>query len=137
MNLKKFFSELERRKVYRVSIAYGITAWVLAQITSLVSNSFEAEPWVMKMIISILILGFPAALALTWIFDNGPEGIERTASVDDSTSEENQPISVKMEIAYTNGDYEKWMRLGGEKAMWNWGEKAVWNKECEHQEIGL
>ena len=50
MNLNKFFSELERRKVYRVSIAYGIAAWVLAQIASLVSDSFEAEPWVMKMI---------------------------------------------------------------------------------------
>ena len=99
MNLRKFFSELERRKVYRVSIAYGISAWVLAQITSLVSDSFEAEPWVMKMIIIILILGFPVALVLSWIFDIGPGGIERTASIDDSQAEQREPISVKMVIS--------------------------------------
>ncbi len=78
MNLKKFFSELERRQVYKVSIAYGIAAWVLAQIASLLADSFEAEPWVMKMVIIILILGFPVALVLSWIFDIGPKGIERT-----------------------------------------------------------
>lgn len=99
MNLKKFFSELERRKVYRVSIAYGIAAWVLAQIASLVSDSFEAEPWVMKMIIIILIVGFPVALILSWIFDFGPEGIERTAALDDSEAEQSNPISVKMVIS--------------------------------------
>lgn len=99
MNLRKFFSELERRKVYRVSIAYGIAAWVLAQIAGLVSDSFEAEPWVMKMIIIILILGFPVALILSWIFDIGPEGIERTAALDDSEAEQSKPISVKMVIS--------------------------------------
>ena len=99
MNLNKFFSELERRKVYRVSIAYGIAAWVLAQIASLVSDSFEADPWVMKMIIIILILGFPVALILSWIFDIGPEGIERTAALEDSEVEPNKPISVKMVIS--------------------------------------
>ncbi len=45
MNLKEFLSELKRRKVYRVSIAYGIAAWVLAQIAELITDSFEADPW--------------------------------------------------------------------------------------------
>ena len=55
MNLKEFLSELKRRKVYRVSIAYGFSAWLLAQIAGLISESFEAEPWVMQVIIVILM----------------------------------------------------------------------------------
>ncbi|MGB5242556.1 MAG: hypothetical protein WBN28_09160 [Lutimonas sp.] len=98
MNLKKFFSELERRKVYKVTIAYGIAAWVLAQIAGLISASFEAQPWVMQMIITILIIGFPVALTLSWIFDFGPKGIERTEYIDGALLNENEPISVKLVI---------------------------------------
>ncbi|MBT8298782.1 MAG: hypothetical protein KJO52_10640 [Maribacter sp.] len=99
MNLKEFLSELKRRKVYRVSIAYGIAAWVLAQIAGLISESFEADPWVMQIIITILILGFPVALILSWIFDIGPEGIERTLPKDVNTPTESEPISVKLVIS--------------------------------------
>jgi len=98
MNLKEFLSELKRRNVYRVSIAYGFAAWLLAQIAGLISESFEADPWVMKMIISILIIGFPVTLILSWIFDIGPEGIERTLPRDENSPTETQPISVKMVI---------------------------------------
>lgn len=99
MNLKEFLSELKRRKVYRVSIAYGFAAWLLAQIAGLISDSFEADPWVMKMVITILILGFPVTLILSWIFDIGPEGIERTLPKDANTPIETQPISVKLVIS--------------------------------------
>ncbi len=98
MNLKEFLSELKRRKVYRVSIAYGIAAWVLAQIAGLISVSFEADPWVIQMIITILMLGFPVTLILSWIFDIGPEGIERTLPKDANTPTESEPISVKLVI---------------------------------------
>ena len=99
MNVKEFLLELKRRKVYRVSIAYGFAVWLLAQIAGLISASFEAEPWVMQMIIAILILGFPVTLVLSWIFDIGPEGIERTLPKDHSLSQENEPISVKLVIS--------------------------------------
>jgi adenylate cyclase len=98
MNLKEFLSELKRRKVYRVSIAYGIAAWVLAQIVELITDSFEVDPWVMQMIITILMLGFPVTLILSWIFDIGPEGIERTLPKDVNTPTESEPISVKLVI---------------------------------------
>jgi len=98
MKLKEFLSELKRRKVYRVSIAYGFAAWLLAQIAGLITDSFEADPWVMQMTISILILGFPVTLILSWIFDIGPEGIERTLPKDANTQAEREPISVKLVI---------------------------------------
>ncbi len=78
MDPKKFFSELKRRKVYGVAISYGITAWVLAQITELVTSSFETPPWVMKMIIIALIIGLPIAVILAWVYDMTPQGIIKT-----------------------------------------------------------
>jgi len=78
MDLKKFFSELKRRDVYRVAISYGITAWVLAQIADLVTDSFETPPWVIKMIIIALIIGLPIAVILGWVYDMTPQGIIKT-----------------------------------------------------------
>ena len=82
MNLKKFFSELKRRNVYKVAIAYSITSWLAAQMASLAADSFDAPDWVMKMIIVILVIGFPIALILAWAFEMSPEGIIRTASIE-------------------------------------------------------
>lgn len=78
MDPKKFFSELKRRNVYRVAISYAITAWLLAQVALLITSSFEAPLWVMKVIIISLIIGFPIAVILGWIYDMTPEGIVKT-----------------------------------------------------------
>ncbi len=80
MGLSNLFSELKRRNVYKVAVAYGITAWLLAQLAGLASTSFEAPPWVMKMVIVVLILGFPIALILAWAFEISPEGVIRVTS---------------------------------------------------------
>jgi len=78
MDLKKFFSELKRRKVYGVAISYGISAWVFAQIADLITESFETPLWVMKMIIIALIIGLPIAVILAWVYDMTPQGIIKT-----------------------------------------------------------
>jgi len=82
MNIQRFFSELKRRNVYKVAITYGITAWLVAQISGLVTSSFETAPWVMKMIIIILIIGFPIILVFSWIFEISAKGFVKTAPVD-------------------------------------------------------
>ena len=84
MDMKKFFSELKRRNVYKVAITYGITVWLLAQLASLAASSFGAPPWVMKMIIVLLFIGFPIALILAWAFEMSPQGMIRTTSVEAS-----------------------------------------------------
>src|SRR5438045_3530947 len=76
--MRNFFAELKRRKVYRVAISYAVIAWVLIQIDTQVFPFFTAT-WVIKMIVVLLVLGFPVALILSWIFDFTPEGIKRTA----------------------------------------------------------
>lgn len=78
MDPKKFFSELKRRKVYGVAISYGITSWVLAQIASLLTSSFDSPSWVMKVIIIALLIGLPIAVIFGWVYDMTPEGIIKT-----------------------------------------------------------
>ena len=78
MDLKKFFSELKRRKVFGVAISYGITGWLLAQIAGLVTDSFDAPSWVIKIILIVLIIGLPIAVILGWVYDMTPQGIIKT-----------------------------------------------------------
>jgi TolB-like protein/Tfp pilus assembly protein PilF len=73
-----FLAELKRRKVYRVAVAYAIVAWLLIQATSILFPTFEAPPWVMKVCVTAVILGFPVTLILAWAFDLTPEGVSRS-----------------------------------------------------------
>jgi TolB-like protein/Flp pilus assembly protein TadD len=77
MDPATFFTELKRRKVYRVAVAYAIVAWLLIQAASILFPTFEAPPWVMKVFVTAVILGFPVALILAWAFELTPEGIRR------------------------------------------------------------
>jgi TolB-like protein/Tfp pilus assembly protein PilF len=86
MDPKKFFGELKRRNVYKVAIAYAIVAWLLIQAASILFPTFEAPPWMMKIFVTLAILGFPIALVFAWAFELTPEGLKRTEDVDVSQS---------------------------------------------------
>ena len=81
-----FFAELKRRNVFRVAIAYLISAWVVAQVSDLVLSSIQAPSWVMKVLLLVMGLGFIAALIISWAYEITPEGIKREVDVtkDDS-----------------------------------------------------
>ena len=78
MNLKRFFAELKRRKVYSVAIAYVVGGWALAQGISQLLPIFDIPVWVVRLIVLLIVLGFPVALALSWFFDLTRYGIVRT-----------------------------------------------------------
>ena len=80
--MRGFFSELKRRKVYRVAIAYVVAAWVVAQVVTQIFPVFEVSQWALRSMIVLLITGFPIALILAWAFDITPEGIKRTNDID-------------------------------------------------------
>src|SRR5204863_5993420 len=82
MNLRRFFAELKRRNVYKVAIAYGVVAWLLMQIASQIFPFFEIPNWTVRLVVLLLILGFPIALILAWAFELTPEGLKRTEAVD-------------------------------------------------------
>src|SRR5207302_8157668 len=76
-----FFAELKRRNVYKVAIAYGVVAWLLIQAASIFLPAFNAPQWAMQIVILILVVGFPIALAFSWAFEITPEGIVRESEV--------------------------------------------------------
>jgi hypothetical protein len=80
--VRRFFSELKRRKVYRVAIAYAVAAWLVAQVVTQIFPVFEVSQWALRSMIVLLIAGFPIALILAWAFDITPEGIKRTDDID-------------------------------------------------------
>ena len=81
MNLKNFFTELKRRHVYRVAIAYAVVAWLLIQIATQVFPFFEIPNWGVRLIVLFIVIGFPVALILAWAFEMTPEGIKRADEV--------------------------------------------------------
>ncbi|HWH90606.1 MAG TPA: hypothetical protein VNV64_02295, partial [Candidatus Binatia bacterium] len=82
MNPKKFFAELKRRRVYSVAVAYLIGGWALAQGIAQVLPVFDIPIWVVRLIVLLIILGFPVALVLSWFFDLTRYGIVRTPDLD-------------------------------------------------------
>ena len=79
-------TELKRRNVFRVGVAYAIVAWLLVEGASVVLPTFKAPEWVMQVFTFLLILGFPVALIFAWAFELTPEGIKREAEVDRADS---------------------------------------------------
>jgi TolB-like protein/Tfp pilus assembly protein PilF/predicted negative regulator of RcsB-dependent stress response len=76
-----FFSELKRRNVYKVAVAYVVVSWLLIQAASIMLPAFEAPAWVIKVLISALLVGFPIALGFSWAFEITSEGIKRETEV--------------------------------------------------------
>src|SRR6516225_5873499 len=73
-----FFEELKRRKVYRVAIAYVVASWALAQRLAQVLPVFDIPNSVIRVVIALLLIGFPVALVFAWVFDVTPQGIRAT-----------------------------------------------------------
>jgi TolB-like protein/Tfp pilus assembly protein PilF len=86
VNPKNILTELKRRNVYKVAIAYCVVAWLLMQVASQIFPFFDIPSWGVRLVVLLLIIGFPIALILAWAFELTPEGIKRTEDVDLSKS---------------------------------------------------
>jgi TolB-like protein len=78
VNAETFFAELKRRKVYSVAIAYVVAGWALAQGIAQVLPVFDTPNWVVRLLVVLIVLGFPVALTVSWFFDFTRYGIVRT-----------------------------------------------------------
>src|SRR5205823_8460854 len=76
-----FFEEVKRRKVFRVAIAYIVAGWALAQGLAQVLPVFDIPNSVIRVVIALMLIGFPVALVLGWVFDLTPQGIKATPTV--------------------------------------------------------
>jgi TolB-like protein/Tfp pilus assembly protein PilF len=81
-----FFSELKRRNVYKVAVAYAVVSWLLIQAASILFPTFEAPPWAMKVFVAVIALGFPVALVFSWAFEITPEGLKRESEIEPGKS---------------------------------------------------
>jgi TolB-like protein/Tfp pilus assembly protein PilF len=82
MNARSFFTELKRRRVYSVAVAYVVVAWLLIQIATQVFPFFGIPNWVVRLVVLLSILGFPIAVVCAWAFEMTPEGIKFEGDVD-------------------------------------------------------
>jgi len=73
-----FFEEVKRRKVYRVAAAYIIAAGGIIQLASATFPAWELPNWSLRLVILLLLVGFPIALILAWAFDITAQGIQAT-----------------------------------------------------------
>jgi TolB-like protein/Tfp pilus assembly protein PilF len=89
------FDELKRRKVFRVGVAYLVVGWLLIQVSSTVAPQLSLPEWAPRLITFVILLGFPIALVLAWIFDVTPDGIK----VDGASAGNKRVIAVAVMLA--------------------------------------
>jgi hypothetical protein len=90
INGRSFFSELKRRKVYKVAAAYAVVSWLVIQISSTVLPILHSPEWVLQMLLVIVAVGFPIALVLAWAFELTPQGIKRAEDLSPGESRSGQ-----------------------------------------------
>jgi TolB-like protein len=79
--MTSLFSELKRRNVFRVGVAYVLASWAVAQVADLVLENIGAPSWVMQSLLFLLALGFIAAVIIAWAYEVTPDGIKRERDV--------------------------------------------------------
>src|SRR5436309_1755998 len=77
-----FFAELKRRNVYKVAVAYAVAGWALSQGIAQVFPVFDVPNWAIRMIVLLIVLGFPVAVVFAWFFEITPDGVKRTEVAD-------------------------------------------------------
>jgi TolB-like protein len=82
MNPRTFFAELKRRNVYKVAIAYVVAGWALAQGIAQVFPVFDVPNWIVRLIVVLIVIGFPISLIFAWAFEITPEGLKRSEQAD-------------------------------------------------------
>ncbi len=82
MNFKSFFAELKRRNVYKVAVAYALAGWLVAQVATQLFPFFEIPNWAVRLVVLVIVAGFPIALVIAWAFELTPDGIKRTDTAD-------------------------------------------------------
>jgi len=91
-----FLSELKRRRVGKVAIGYGAVAWMVTEASSVVLPALRLPEWTVTFVVVFLLVGFPVAMVMAWVFDVGPQGIKRTAPL----SDESASMQLRLRIAY-------------------------------------
>ncbi|MGH8092311.1 MAG: hypothetical protein ACREIF_02395 [Chthoniobacterales bacterium] len=82
MDPGKFFAELQRRNVYKVAVTYAVVGWLLTQIATQVFPFFDIPNWFVRLVVLLIVIGFPFALIIAWAFELTPQGVKRAENAD-------------------------------------------------------
>ena len=77
-----FLSELNRRNVFRVAVAYVVVGWLMIEVASVLGPALRLPNWTTTFVAFVLILGFPIALVLSWAYELTSDGMKKTESTD-------------------------------------------------------
>lgn len=80
MSKRNFISELKRRKVFKVAAGYAVIGWLVIEVAATIAPQLNFPEWVPRLITFVILLGFPIAVVMAWLFDVTPEGIKLDAS---------------------------------------------------------
>ncbi|MCJ7557452.1 MAG: hypothetical protein MUP90_11165 [Gammaproteobacteria bacterium] len=94
--MKAFFRQLRDRRVIRVGIAYLVIAWLVLQMADVVFPAMNLPGWSISLALGLLVMGFPVALVLAWMFDLTPSGIEKTSEPDVQTEPADEALPVQV-----------------------------------------
>src|SRR5438105_3426491 len=81
MDPRNFFSELRRRNVYKVAVAYAVVGWLVIQVAATIVPALHLADGITTAVVVVVLLGFPIALVIAWAFEMTPEGIKRTEDI--------------------------------------------------------
>ncbi|MGB5210043.1 MAG: tetratricopeptide repeat protein [Gammaproteobacteria bacterium] len=81
-----FFGELKRRNVVKVTVLYVVGAWLLLQVTDVLSSLLPVPEWAGSLVFMLLVVGFPPVLVFSWVYEITPEGLQRQKDIDRSQS---------------------------------------------------
>jgi adenylate cyclase len=81
-----FYEELKRRNVAKVAVLYVIAAWLLLQVTDVLSSLLTAPEWAGSFVVMLLLLGFFPMMIFSWVYEMTPEGLIREKDIDRSQS---------------------------------------------------
>jgi len=85
---QRFFADLKRRQVFRVAAVYGAAAFVVIQAADVIFPRIPLPEWTVSLVVWLAILGFPLAIAISWVFERTPDGLKRTDEASASELEE-------------------------------------------------
>ncbi|MDJ0655387.1 MAG: winged helix-turn-helix domain-containing protein [Xanthomonadales bacterium] len=99
-----FFAELKRRNVFRMGLLYVVSSWLLLQTGDILFNLMGLPDWSLRLLLGILVLGFPFALVVSWVYELTPEGLRRESELDGRQSPGNTAQSSPWHRDFELGD---------------------------------
>jgi TolB-like protein len=82
--IRVFLSELQRRKVFRVALVYAVVALGVIEAADLTFPALYLPDGAYQLVVILAIAGFPVIVALAWVFELTPEGVQRELPADEA-----------------------------------------------------